>query len=43
MLAVWLTQLSEDLHSQHSVDEKEEHKQETNIADLEAKHRFRPS
>ena len=42
MLAVWLTQVSEDLHPQHSVDEKDENKQETNIANLEAKHRLVP-
>lgn len=40
MLVVWLTQLSKQLHSQHSVDEKEEYKQEPDIANLEEKRRL---
>ncbi len=35
---VWLTQFAEELHSQRSVDEEEQHEEEAEISHLEARH-----
>lgn len=35
LVVAWLTQFAEELHSQRSVDEEEQHEEETEISHLE--------
>lgn len=39
---VWLTQFAKELHSQRSIDEEEQHEEETEISHLEAKRMLDP-